>query len=269
MINSLLLVGCGKMGSALLKGWLETKICKTIIILEPNALPDDLKSVPGVIHIRDITALPPTISAPSVAVLAIKPQIMRGMCETLAKTLTAQTLILSIAAGTTLKNYECCFGKAQPIIRSMPNTPASIGKGAIVAIGNAHTAPTHKKMAETLLEKSGELHWIDDESLMDAVTALSGSGPAYLFYLIELMEKAGTEIGLPPELSKSLARQTVIGAAALAESSSAPAATLRQNVTSPGGTTEAALNILMNGEAQDIFTKALQAAKTRGQELSS
>ena len=177
-------------------------------------------------------------------------------------------LILSIAAGQSLAALESFFAAGQPVVRSMPNTPAAIGKGVSAAITNRHVSDKQKAMASRLLEASGTVSWIADESLMDAITALSGSGPAYVFYLIEALAKAGETIGLDPQLSMSLARQTVIGSAALAEDScDIPAEILRKNVTSPGGTTEAALKILMDGEFQALLNEALKAAKDRGIEL--
>jgi len=202
--------------------------------------------------------------------LATKPQIMDNICAGLKDHLHKDTLILSIAAGKSIAYFEGYFGNDHPIIRTMPNTPAAIGKGITVACPNAAVSAAQKKNAETLLKAGGLVDWLEDENLLNAVTALSGSGPAYIFHLIETLAKTGEQIGLSRDLAEKLARQTVIGSAALAEDDEGtPASQLRKNVTSPGGTTQAALEILMDGRLEEIYKEALNAAKTRGEELSS
>lgn len=256
------LVGCGKMGGALLRGWIASGIAQRFYVIEPSGLPAEFNT-PSVEHVDQ----PPADS--NLIVLAIKPQVMDAACAAL--TIPANALVLSIAAGRTIQSYENIFGPAQPIIRVMPNTPAAIGRGISVAVANrAASSPTHKALTETALAPTGQLEWIADESLMDAVTALSGSGPAYVFALIEAMAKAGEAVGLSPTLSMALARQTVIGSAALADhDATTPADTLRQAVTSPGGTTEAALNVLIGDNAlQSLLRDAIKAARDRGRALS-
>lgn len=253
------LIGCGKMGSAMVRGWVSSGIAEKIYIIEPSGLPGDLKNMPVVEETQQ--------TMPSdMIVLAIKPQIMDAVCKTLDP---QGATILSIAAGQTITNFEKHFGADHPIIRAMPNTPAAIGEGMTVAVANKNVTPQARTIADKLLQSIGMVEWIEDETKMDAVTALSGSGPAYVFYLIEVLAKAGVQAGLPEGFAMSLARQTVIGSAALAATEpDITAEQLRKNVTSPGGTTEAALEILMNGKMQDIFTDALQAATSRSKELS-
>lgn len=212
------------------------------------------------------------ISTPfDVIILAVKPQVMGETVASIKHLVSPLTLILSIAAGKTISSFEQVFGEYQPIIRAMPNTPALIGKGMSVLCGNAATTEIQRQLAMNLMATVGDVEWVDDEGLMNAVTAVSGSGPAYVFYLIEAMTVAGVEAGLSPALAEKLARETVIGAAALAESESDTAPfILRKNVTSPGGTTEAALNVLMadNG-LTSLMTRAILAAKKRGEELAN
>lgn len=253
------LVGCGKMGSAMVRGWVATKAADTIYVIEPSGLPGDLQNMPNVELVEQ--------TMPSdIIVLAVKPQMMDAVCKTLDP---GSATILSIAAGQKIANFEKHFGASQPIIRAMPNTPAAIGEGITVAVANKNVTYNVRKIAGGLLQAMGHIQWIEDESLMDAVTALSGSGPAYVFYLIEVLAKAGEASGLAPDFAMTLARQTVIGSAALAGyDADTSAETLRKNVTSPGGTTEAALKVLMDGRMQDLFSEALAAATARSKELS-
>lgn len=263
----ILLVGCGKMGQAMLESWVKDPSITHITIIDPATMP---ASITEYEHVTGLNNAEDLITTPDIAILAVKPQIMDSVCESLKPKLDAQTLILSIAAGKSIASFEALFGKAQPIIRTMPNTPAAIGKGITALCPNKHTSEAQIKTATALLTVTGQVERVEDESLFNAITALSGSGPAYIFHMIELLETAGTEIGLPPELALKLARQTVIGSAALAGTmADTPASILRENVTSPGGTTAAALEILRNGEAQELYNKALNAAKTRGEELDS
>ncbi|MCB9983222.1 MAG: pyrroline-5-carboxylate reductase [Rhodospirillales bacterium] len=261
----IVLIGCGKMGASLLRGWLDHNIDAEFSVIEPHDI-----DIPGVQHFKSINDAAKSLQTASTIILAVKPQAMLNVCNELEPHIAPDTTILSIAAGQSLNSFADYFGSTQPVIRTMPNTPAAIGKGMSVAVANAHVTDEAKVLVTTLLKTAGKLEWTDDESLLDAVTALSGSGPAYVFYLIEMLEKAGIESGLPAEMAVALARQTVIGAAALAETDhETPPATLRENVTSPGGTTAAALKILMDGRAQNLFTEALQAATARSRELNS
>lgn len=255
------LIGCGKMGGAMLRGWIKAEIAERIFVIEPSGLPGEFKNSSQV----TLTAALPSCDA---FVLAVKPQMMNDICAALHPAPGA--LALSIAAGPKIANFEKHFGAQHPIIRAMPNTPAAIAMGITVAVANPHVAPEQKALADALLHSIGAVEWIEDESLMDAVTALSGSGPAYVFHLIEAMAEAGEAAGLPAGFAMTLARQTVIGSAALAASEpGTPAATLRQNVTSPGGTTAAALGVLMDGGAMtELFKKAIAKATARSRELS-
>ena len=256
-LTRILLVGVGKMGGALFNGWSHRNDL-AISTLDPHAATADYHDPAEISSTFDIV------------LLAVKPQVMAEIASSLRPLLTPSTLVLSIAAGKTIAFFEDLFGRDHPVIRVMPNTPALVGKGMSVLCGNAATTERQRQTAMTLMAAVGDAEWIDDERLMDAVTALSGSGPAYLFHLIEAMTAAGITAGLSPALSEKLARQTVIGAAALADNqSSTSAATLRQNVTSPGGTTEAALNILMdhNTGLTPLLTTAILAAKKRSVDL--
>lgn len=269
---SLALIGCGKMGSALLRGWLASGRVKHVYILDPGGLPDEFEDeVPGRITFYDKAetfagARPPA----SVFVIAVKPQIMDAVCSTIKRAIPPGSLVLSIAAGQTIAKFENYFGSTQAIIRSMPNTPAAIAKGVTVGCPNDHVTPAQRQCADELLKAVGIVEWVEDEALLDAVTALSGSGPAYIFLLIEAMAQAGVKAGLDEDFAMTLARQTVIGSAALAAAEDTPASVLRQNVTSPGGTTAAALSVLMaEGGMQDLFDRAIEAAAKRSKELSA
>lgn len=268
---SIALIGCGKMGSALLRGWLATGQIKHVYILDPGGLPEEFEEyTPGTITFFDKAELfAGAYPQADIFVIAVKPQIMDTVCAAIKKAVPADALLLSIAAGQTIARYESRFDPTQPIIRSMPNTPAAIGKGMTVLCANHHVRPEQKLSATRLLSAVGTVAWIDDENQMDAVTAVSGSGPAYIFLLIETLAQAGISSGLAPDFAMKLARQTVIGSAALAEADPLPAATLRQNVTSPGGTTAAALAVLMDDNSlQTLFDQAIAAATARSQALS-
>lgn len=264
----IILMGCGKMGSALVRGWHAAGLTE-ITVVDPHELDADL--IPMVRHhLRDQDQLGRQNGRVDVVVLAVKPQRVDDVCRHIKSLILPDTLVISIAAGRTTTGIGGFLYEAQPIIRAMPNTPAAIGRGITGVYANAHTAPAHRQLAQDLLRAVGKIVWIEDEGMMDAVTALSGSGPAYVFLLIEVMTSAGEKMGLPHDVAQTLARETVIGAAALADREHAtPANTLRQNVTSPGGTTAAALEILNDtGTLQRLFDKALEAARSRSKELS-
>ncbi|HEY8189696.1 MAG TPA: pyrroline-5-carboxylate reductase, partial [Micavibrio sp.] len=269
----LALIGCGKMGSAILRGWLAAGERSKVLVLDPAGLPPELTPlVDGKVAYFKSTSefvKAATAEKPDVFLLAVKPQVMEAACRSIAPAVSREALILSIAAGQAIASFEKRFALTQSIVRAMPNTPAAIGKGITIAVAGRHVSAAQKQIAAGILQTTGVLEWIDDEGLLDAVTALSGSGPAYVFLLIDTLASAGMKAGLPTDLAGKLARQTVIGAAALAESEpDTDAAQLRKNVTSPGGTTEAALKVLMNGELQEIFDAALTAATARGRELN-
>ncbi|MBK7361700.1 MAG: pyrroline-5-carboxylate reductase [Micavibrio sp.] len=259
MKQKIALIGCGKMGRALLDGWVKSGI-KSIIVVEPSGIKGAPKSV------RVLKKPGKELKNCDVIILAVKPQAMNDVCKSLKPHLAKDALILSIAAGRSTGGFKKLFGASQPIIRAMPNLPASIGKRRRRQLKRKTDA---EKIAAQLLAAAGQVEWVKDEKLMDAVTAVSGSGPAYVFHLIETLAKSGKKAGLSKTLSMTLARQTIIGSAALADADKTDAATLRKNVTSPGGTTAAALEILMNGEMQKIFDRAIQAAKKRSKQLSS
>ena len=268
---NLALIGCGKMGTAMLCGWLAAGIENRVYVLDPAGLPEELTDfTPNpVTHFKGASEFVNSAPPADVFVIAVKPQVMETVCNSIAAAVPRSALVLSIAAGQTIAGFEKRFGAAQPVVRAMPNTPASIGKGITVAVANKNVSIEQKQQAGSILKAMGAVEWVDDEGLLDAVTALSGSGPAYVFLLMDVMAEAGRKAGLPADLSMKLARQTVIGAGALAEKeASLPVSTLRQNVTSPGGTTEAALRVLMGGPMQRMFDEAIAAATARGKELS-
>jgi pyrroline-5-carboxylate reductase len=269
MTDRLLIVGCGKMGSALLDGWLEQgRDPHSIHIIEPSPdLREDLLGKGVSVH-----ASPASLPAgfrPHVVLLAVKPQVMDDVVPAYKPFVDAETTFLSIAAGKTVGYFENLLGPGAAIVRTMPNTPAAVGRGITVAIANDAVTDGQKALCQGLLEAVGEAVWIDDEALMDGVVAVSGSGPAYVFYLTEAMARAGIEAGLPGELAGKLARATVCGAGQLQYLSSEDPATLRENVTSPGGTTAAALGVLMADDGlQDVMTRAIAAAARRSKELA-
>lgn len=266
----LLLVGCGKMGAALLKGWIEKGLApEEVIVVEPaEELGRSIQATLGVKVVAEAAALPADVAFRA-AILAVKPQMMADVLPLYAKRLSPETLMISIAAGTTVERFETAFGQNTPIVRAMPNTPAAIGKGVTALFATANVDERQRALAEALMAAVGAVHWIDDEALMHPITAMSGGGPAYVFLLIETLAQAGIANGLPEDLAWPMARRTVIGSAALAEAGDEPAATLRKNVTSPGGTTEAALEVLMaNDGIQPLVDKALAAATRRSAELT-
>jgi pyrroline-5-carboxylate reductase len=264
---ALLLVGCGKMGGAMLAGWLDRQVTDRVIVVEPVAgAATTFKNRPGVSVVAELAAV--GAFAPDVVVFATKPQVMEGLVPAYRSLGGRGTLFISIAAGKTLGFFEQHLGDVAAI-RAMPNTPAQIGRGITVACPNRHVDARQRALAEALLAAVGEVGWVEDEALIDVVTAVSGSGPAYVFLLAECLAAAGAEAGLPGELAMRLARATVSGAGELLHRSGESAATLRQNVTSPGGTTQAALNILMaNDGLRPLLVKAVAAAARRSRELA-
>jgi pyrroline-5-carboxylate reductase len=213
----------------------------------------------------------PKVKADAAAVvIAVKPQTAPDAVPPLGLHVSKSTLVLSIMAGRTIGFLEKALPPGTAIVRAMPNTPAAIGRGITVAVANAKVSPRQRKLAGDLLAAIGKVEWVSDEAFIDAVTALSGSGPAYVFLLAEAMTKAGIAAGLPPALAARLARETVAGSGELLHRSDIDAATLRQNVTSPGGTTAAALEVLMGpGGFDELLTKAIAAATKRSRDLGS
>lgn len=263
--RGLVLLGCGKMGSALLEGWLTGGLpAEAITVLEPN--PSPTLSANAADGVRLNAELP---EDPAVAVLAVKPQSMGAALPRLQALGNGSTVFLSIAAGTPIRAFEAALGANTPIVRAMPNTPAAVGRGITALVGNAHADARALDLAETLMRAVGQTVHLADEGQMDAVTAVSGSGPAYVFLLIEALAAAGEAEGLPGDLALALARATVAGAGALAESSPSEPSQLRVDVTSPGGTTAAALAVLMD-ESEGIpalMRRAVAAAAARSREL--
>jgi pyrroline-5-carboxylate reductase len=262
--DGLVLLGCGKMGTALLTGWLAAGVPATSVwVIEPN--PTDWLLRTGV-HLN--RGLPP---APAVALLAVKPQMMGAALPALQALGNGTTLFVSIAAGTTIATFEDALGPRTPIIRTMPNTPAMVGRGITALCRNAVASDTEMTLARALMAAVGQVVDLDSEHQIDAVTAVSGSGPAYVFHLIEAMAAAGEAEGLPPDIAMQLARATVCGAGELAFQSPESAAQLRINVTSPGGTTAAALGVLMDPASgfPPLLKRAIKAAADRGRELGA
>ena len=266
----LLLVGCGKMGGALLAGWLEQGLAAVqVSIVEPFAEARAAFAAKGVTCVSHVDELDAAL-APAVVVLAVKPQHMPDALPLYRHLARPGTVFLSIAAGTTIGFFENQLGQEAAIVRAMPNTPSAIGRGISVLCANGRVSAAQRETCEFLMDAVGEVAWIEEEALMDPVTAVSGSGPAYVFLLVETLARAGVEAGLPEELAVRLARETVAGAGELVRRSEEAAATLRRHVTSPGGTTQAALEVLMAEDGlQSLMTRAVAAAKRRSQELET
>ncbi|MEM6467383.1 MAG: pyrroline-5-carboxylate reductase [Pseudomonadota bacterium] len=259
--QGVVVLGCGKMGGALLRGWLAAGLrADSVTIIDP-ALPDEIAQL-GVQH-------GDTPSSAGVCVLAVKPQIMAQALPSVAHLGGGETLFVSVAAGTTLDSLAEALGPGTPIVRAMPNTPAAIGQGISALVGNEHVRPDGLDLAEVLMAAVGQTVRLDSEAQMDAVTAVSGSGPAYVFHLIETLAAAGEAEGLPAPMAMALAKATVAGAGQLALGDTSPDQ-LRVNVTSPGGTTAAALDVLMDPHAgfSPLLRKAVGAARARGAELA-
>jgi pyrroline-5-carboxylate reductase len=262
----LVLVGAGKMGTALLEGWLHFGLDpKNLAVIEPAPSPQISVLVERGIRLN----APAAVTDAAAIVVAVKPQIAGEVLPTLAPMISARTMVLSIMAGRTLQFLASALPRSCALVRAMPNLPAAIGQGITVAMGK-HATSAERDLADRLLAGAGAVEWIDDEELMDAVTAVSGSGPAYVFLLAEALAQAGANAGLSPVLAEKLARATVVGSAELLHRSPLDPAALRQNVTSPGGTTAAALEVLMgrNGLAA-LMKQAVAAATRRSRELAS
>lgn len=268
--DELILAGCGNMGRAMLQGWLTNGILQktSVHVVEPN---DDLRQLAtdlGVHTYASADQLPEGF-VPSLIVLAVKPQVMFDVTRAYEKYVASGTTFLSVAAGVRVAKFEDALGADTPIIRVMPNTPAAISKGMMVIYSNANVSEEQNRFVERLMQSSGEVAVVDDEALMDAVTAVSGSGPAYIFHFIEALRDAGIAAGLPELAAKLLAEQTIYGAACYAKDSDIAPGILREQVTSPNGTTAAALDVLMNdGALSKLVAEAVEAAKKRSEELA-
>ena len=267
--GTLVLVGCGQMGSAMLRGWLARGAARRFVVVEPAGAPPELAAAPEVSWhgtADDLPGSPP----PDAVVFAVKPQVMDDVLPPYRRLVGPGTLFLSIAAGKTIAGIARHLGGGAAIVRCMPNTPAAIGRAITVACPNPRVEARQRELCDLLLAAIGESAWVEDEALMDAVTAVSGSGPAYVFLLIEARSAAGVRAGLPAELALRLARSTVAGAGELARLSSDPPARLRENVTSPGGTTRAALDVLMGERGlPELMDRAIAAATARSRELAN
>lgn len=261
--QGMVLLGCGKMGSAMLAGWLSRGMpAQSVWVVDPK--PSDWLSA------QDVHVNAPLPQDPALVLVAVKPQMMGEALPTLKRYGGGGVLFVSVAAGTSIATYEDLLGAATPVIRAMPNTPAAVGRGITALIGNARAGEDEMALAETLLSAVGQTVRLDDEGQMDAVTGVSGSGPAYVFHLIEALAAAGAAQGLPEALAMQLAKATVAGAGALAEAAEEDPGQLRVNVTSPNGTTQAALEVLMDEENgfPALLNRAVAAAADRSRELS-
>jgi pyrroline-5-carboxylate reductase len=261
--RGLVLLGCGKMGSAMLEGWLAGGLPgASVWVIDPH--PSDwVQGIAG-LHLNED---PP--DSPAIALIAVKPQMMEAALPRLKPMGGGGTLFLSVAAGTPIRFYEEVLGAGTPVIRAMPNTPAAIGRGITALIGNRVSTEAQMALAEALLSAIGQTVRLDDEAEIDAVTGVSGSGPAYVFHMIEALAAAGQAEGLPAELAMKLAIATVAGAGALAEMSGETPAQLRRNVTSPNGTTQAGLEVLMHETEglTELMRRTVAAAVARSREL--
>jgi pyrroline-5-carboxylate reductase len=265
LTDTIVLAGAGKMGGAMLAGWLAQGLdARRVAVIEPHPSPEIDALVNNGIRLNPS---PKDLGLVATLVIAVKPQTF-GQAGAMLKPFAApDTLVISIMAGTTIASIEAACGGC--VVRAMPNTPAAIGRGITVAVPANSVSAAQRTTADALLRATGSVEWVADESLMDAVTAVSGSGPAYVFLLAEELARAGIEAGLPAELATRLARETVAGSGELLHRSDVAASTLRQNVTSPGGTTAAALQVLMGPQGmQSLLTDAVAAATKRSKELA-
>jgi len=264
----ILLVGFGNMGQALVRGWLARgRAADSIVVVDPVPAARAVAAELRVAAAPDIDAAPRTHAA--VVVLAVKPKDVAAALPACARRATAQTVFLSIAAGKTIAQLTKGLGRDAAVVRAMPNTPAAIGQGISALVANRAVTVAQRALCTELLAAVGTVAWLDDERHMDAVTAVSGSGPAYVFLLIECLEQAGREVGLDAALAAQLALATVAGAGAYAVAAGAPPAELRRRVTSPNGTTQAALDVLLaEPGVRELFVRAVRAAAERGRELS-
>jgi pyrroline-5-carboxylate reductase len=265
--GTIVLIGAGKMGSAMLDGWIGLGLDPSrVAVIEPLPSPEiSALALRGLKLNPDPAAVPD----PAVIVIAVKPQVAADVVPAAAPLVGRSTVVVSIMAGQRLASLERGLPAGSAIVRTMPNTPAAIGRGITVAVANARVSPPQRDLAHRLLAAIGAVEWVDDEALLDAVTAVSGSGPAYVFLLAEALAQAGAAAGLPADLAERLARATVAGSGELLHRAPLDAAILRQNVTSRGGTTEAALAVLMSRDGlAPLMERAVAAATRRSRELA-
>ncbi|MBV8826146.1 MAG: pyrroline-5-carboxylate reductase [Hyphomicrobiales bacterium] len=265
--GTIVLVGAGKMGSAMLDGWIALGLSPSrVAVIEPQ--PSNEISALAARGLK-LNPNPGAVPDPAVIVIAVKPQVAAEVVPAAVPLMGPSTVVVSIMAGTRLASLERPLPAGTAVVRTMPNTPAAIGRGITVAVANPHVSSPQRELAHRLLTTIGTVEWVEDESLLDAVTAVSGSGPAYVFLLAETLAQAGAAAGLPTDLAARLARATVAGSGELLHRSPLDAATLRRNVTSPGGTTEAALAVLMGKDGLAlVMQQAVAAATRRSRELA-
>ncbi len=261
---SIFLAGAGRMGGALLRGWLAAGIpASSLAVKEPQPSPE----MQALLKEKAIAGQP--LSKPDALIVAVKPQVMASVLDEIAPYAGPQTVVLSIAAGRTVQSIGSHFPSGTAVVRAMPNLPAEIGRGITAAFANAHVTQAQRDLCGDLLRAAGEVVWVEEEGWLDAVTALSGSGPGYVFHMVECLAEAGRQAGLPAELAAQLARATVSGSGELLHRSSLPASELRENVTSPAGTTAAGLSVLMKEHGlADLVRETVAAAARRSRELS-
>lgn len=266
----LVLAGAGKMGGALLEGMLASGLDPGQVIVQDPNLESSTRDQLRQRGIRVETSLEAIQQPPAVLLVAVKPQVMDAVFPALAKLAGPETITLSVAAGKDMESFAQFLQPNAPIVRAMPNTPASIGYGMTVCVANNAVTAEQRALCDTLLNTVGQVAWVENEAQMDAVTAISGSGPAYIFYMAECMTRAGVALGLDEATASKLANATVIGAGALIGESNAPPSTLRENVTSPAGTTAAALSVLMDPEKglEALMKATTAAAAERSRHLS-
>ncbi|MEZ5776300.1 MAG: pyrroline-5-carboxylate reductase [Hyphomicrobiaceae bacterium] len=266
----LLLVGAGNMGGALLKGWLAGGLPADRVAVQDPSPPPTMAAMLAAAGIACGPGVPKLAEPPAVMLLAVKPQIMDDVLAATAPLAGPSTLVVSVAAGRTIASIARHFAPGTAIVRTIPNTPASVGRGITVAVANAQVTPAARTLSQRLLEAVGEVGWVEDERLIDSATAVSGSGPAYLFLMAECLAAAGRAEGLPAELAMRLARATIAGAGEMLRVDPTEAAELRRNVTSPNGTTQAALDVLMAEDGlAPLMAKAVAAARRRAEELAN
>jgi pyrroline-5-carboxylate reductase len=270
--GKLVLVGAGKMGGAMLEGWLSGGLLPSDVIVQDPTPPPEIAALlekHGVARVEHVNA-DQLDGAPAVILMAVKPQVMDDVFPSVAHLAGPDTVTLSIAAGRTIAGFEKHLAADRAVVRTIPNTPAAVGRGITVCVGNAHATAKHRDVCTQLLSAIGEVGWVEDEGLIDVATAVSGSGPAYVFLLAECLAQAGVAQGLDAALAARLAEATVAGSGELMRQSDLPPSALRENVTSPNGTTYAALQVLMaqeDGLAQ-LMQRAVDAATKRSQELA-
>lgn len=265
--GQIVLVGAGNMGGAMLAGWLKSGVPgASVTVLDPGPSDKMMAAIAEAGARHSVT--PPEGLVADILFLALKPQVMDAVLPGLTSLVGPQTTVVSVAAGKTIASMETHLGRAA-MVRAMPNTPAMVGRGVTGAFANTAVSAAQRDIVHRLLQVSGPVEWVASEADINAVTALSGSGPAYVFYLVECMAEAGRKAGLPADLAMRLARETVAGAGELLHQSPDPASILRTNVTSPGGTTAAALSVLMADDGmQPLFDEAIEAARKRAEELA-